>query len=85
MLMCMFFFVLYLPKLRRTYFFPSLVFFFSGRHLFDRVLGPNGLLASKARLLCTNAIPFVEQADELLFLRKGVIIERGEYHHSLFV
>lgn len=49
-----------------------------GRHLFDRVIGPNGLLASKARLLCTNSIPFVRQADELLLLRKGVIIERGQ-------
>lgn len=49
-----------------------------GRHLFDRVIGPNGLLASKARLLCTNSIPFVQQADELVLIRKGVIIERGE-------
>ncbi|KAK4704436.1 hypothetical protein P7C70_g1781, partial [Phenoliferia sp. Uapishka_3] len=50
-----------------------------GRHLFDQVLGPRGLLAGKARLLCTNAIPFCEQADELIFLRKGVILERGTY------
>jgi ATP-binding cassette subfamily C (CFTR/MRP) protein 1 len=48
-----------------------------GRHLFDEVIGPKGLLSGKARLLCTNAIPFCEQADELIFLRRGVILERG--------
>ncbi|ORY80748.1 P-loop containing nucleoside triphosphate hydrolase protein, partial [Leucosporidium creatinivorum] len=54
-----------------------------GRHLFDEVLGPKGLLAGKARLLCTNAIPYCEQADELIFLRKGVIIERGTYSSAV--
>lgn len=50
-----------------------------GRHLFDEVIGPKGLLAGKARLLSTNAIPFCEQADELIFLRNGVILERGRH------
>ncbi|KAM0749801.1 hypothetical protein T439DRAFT_39861 [Meredithblackwellia eburnea MCA 4105] len=54
-----------------------------GRHLFDQVLGPQGLLAGKGRLLCTNAIPFCEQADELIFLRKGVILERGTYSSAV--
>ncbi|KAI5478725.1 putative ABC metal ion transporter [Pseudohyphozyma bogoriensis] len=54
-----------------------------GRHLFDRVLGPNGLLAGKARLLSTNAISFCEQADELIFLRQGVILERGTYSSAI--
>ncbi|GJN87677.1 hypothetical protein Rhopal_000632-T1 [Rhodotorula paludigena] len=50
-----------------------------GRHLFDRVIGPEGLLKDKARLLCTNAIPYCSQADQLIFLRKGVILERSTY------
>ncbi|GAA5929198.1 hypothetical protein JCM1841_006231 [Sporobolomyces salmonicolor] len=54
-----------------------------GRHLFDRVIGPTGLLKDKARLLCTNAIPFCEQADELIFLRRGVILERGTYSSAI--
>lgn len=54
-----------------------------GRHLFDRVLGPEGLLKDKARILCTNAIPYVEQADEILFLRKGVILERSTYAKAI--
>lgn len=56
-----------------------------GRHLFDRVIGPNGLLATKARLLSTNSIPFVQQADELVLIRKGVIIERGTYASAMRV
>lgn len=51
----------------------------SGRHLFENVLGPRGLLANKARLLATNAIPYVQEASEIIMLRKGVIIERGTY------
>ena len=49
------------------------------RHLFDQVIGPDGILASKARLLCTNAIPFIQQSDEIIMLRHGSIIERGTY------
>jgi ABC-type multidrug transport system fused ATPase/permease subunit len=53
------------------------------RHLFDKVIGPNGLLRSKARILCTNAIPFCQQADELIMLRDGKIVERGTFQSVL--
>ncbi|POY70789.1 hypothetical protein BMF94_6201 [Rhodotorula taiwanensis] len=54
-----------------------------GRHLYDRVIGPEGLLRDRARLLCTNAIPYVEQADEVIMLRRGVILERGTYSEAI--
>lgn len=54
-----------------------------GRHLFDRVIGPTGLLRGKARVLCTNAIPFCQQADELILLRDGKIVERGTFQSVL--
>ncbi|BGP53294.1 hypothetical protein JCM8202v2_000853 [Rhodotorula sphaerocarpa] len=54
-----------------------------GRHLYDRVIGPEGLLRDRARLLCTNAIPYVEQADEVIMLRRGVILERGTYAEAI--
>lgn len=54
-----------------------------GRHLFDRVIGPTGLLRDRARLLCTNAIPYVEQADEVIMLRRGIILERGTYASAI--
>ncbi|EJU05282.1 hypothetical protein DACRYDRAFT_74445 [Dacryopinax primogenitus] len=54
-----------------------------GRHIFDHVIGPQGLLASKARLLITNAIPFVQQSDNILMIRNGVIVERGTFRQVM--
>lgn len=52
-------------------------------HLFEQVIGPNGLLSGKARILCTNAIPFCQSADELILLREGRIVERGSFETVL--
>jgi hypothetical protein len=35
--------------------------------------------ASKGRLLCTNAIPYIRQADDIVLLRNGAIIERSRF------
>ncbi|KAL8782539.1 MAG: hypothetical protein Q9213_005304 [Squamulea squamosa] len=50
-----------------------------GRHLIDQVLGPRGLLASKARILATNSIPVLLEADFITLLRDGRIAEKGTY------
>ncbi|OSS45373.1 hypothetical protein B5807_10249 [Epicoccum nigrum] len=50
-----------------------------GRHLINNVLGPNGLLAGKTRILATNSIPVLVEADMILLLREGKILERGSY------
>jgi ABC-type transport system involved in cytochrome bd biosynthesis fused ATPase/permease subunit len=50
-----------------------------GRHLIDQVLGPSGLLATKTRILATNSIPVLMEADFIALLRDGNIIERGSY------
>ncbi|KAG6844742.1 hypothetical protein H0H87_004074 [Tephrocybe sp. NHM501043] len=49
------------------------------RHVFDNVIGPNGLLSTKARILVTNSIAFVKQFDQLAFVRRGIILENGSY------
>ncbi|TFY72025.1 hypothetical protein EVG20_g1007 [Dentipellis fragilis] len=49
------------------------------RHIFDQVIGPYGLLASKARILVTNSISFVRQFDKIVYLRCGIIIESGSF------
>ncbi|KAL0574610.1 hypothetical protein V5O48_007360 [Marasmius crinis-equi] len=49
------------------------------RHIFDRVIGPKGILSTKARILVTNSVSFVSQFDNLLFVRRGIILERGNY------
>ncbi|KAH8673993.1 metal resistance protein YCF1 [Xylariales sp. PMI_506] len=48
-----------------------------GRHLIDNVLGPDGLLGSKCRILATNAISVLSSADYIVQLKDGEIVERG--------
>ncbi|OCK85487.1 multidrug resistance-associated protein 1 [Lepidopterella palustris CBS 459.81] len=50
-----------------------------GRHLIDNVLGPKGLLAGKTRILATNSIPVLIEADMIVLLRDGRILEKGTY------
>ncbi|KAF2755816.1 multidrug resistance-associated protein 1 [Pseudovirgaria hyperparasitica] len=50
-----------------------------GRHVIDNVLGPKGLLATKTRVLATNSIPVLLEADFIVLLRKGRIFEKGTY------
>ncbi|TFY83303.1 hypothetical protein EWM64_g713 [Hericium alpestre] len=49
------------------------------RHVFDQVIGPYGLLASKARILVTNSISFVRHFDNIVYLRRGIVLESGPY------
>ena len=50
-----------------------------GRHLIDHVLGAKGLLAGKTRILATNSIPVLMEANYVTLLREGRIIEKGTY------
>jgi ABC-type multidrug transport system fused ATPase/permease subunit len=54
-----------------------------GRHIFDAVIGPNGLLKNKARILCTNAVNVLPQADQIIMLRRGIILERNNYADAM--
>jgi ABC-type multidrug transport system fused ATPase/permease subunit len=54
-----------------------------GRHIFDNVLGPAGLLKSKARILCTNAVNMLPQASQIVMLHKGTVIERSTYAEAM--
>ena len=49
------------------------------RHIFDNVIGPAGLLATKARILVTNSISFLKGCDNIILLRHGIILESGNY------
>ncbi|EEB89670.1 hypothetical protein MPER_12209, partial [Moniliophthora perniciosa FA553] len=53
------------------------------RHIFDRVIGPNGILSTKARILVTNGISFLPQFDQLLFIRRGIVLEQGSFGRIL--
>ncbi|KAK4992057.1 ATP-binding cassette glutathione S-conjugate transporter ycf1 [Elasticomyces elasticus] len=54
-----------------------------GRHLINNVLGPKGLLSGKTRILATNSIPVLMEANFIALLRDGRIIERGTYEQLI--
>ncbi|KAK5019041.1 ATP-binding cassette glutathione S-conjugate transporter ycf1, partial [Cryomyces antarcticus] len=54
-----------------------------GRHLIDNVFGPKGLLSGKTRILATNSIPVLMEANFVVLLRDGKIIERGTYEQLM--
>ncbi|XP_071386567.1 ATP-binding cassette sub-family C member 2 [Centroberyx affinis] len=51
-----------------------------GNHLFDQVIGPNGLLRDKTRILVTHGVSFLPYVDEIVVLVDGVVSEVGSYH-----
>ncbi|KAK6027593.1 ABC transporter, ATP-binding protein, partial [Ostertagia ostertagi] len=50
-----------------------------GRHIFEKVLGPDGLLRNKTRILVTHRLSYIKFADEIIVLQDGRIIENGRY------
>ncbi|KAG8218181.1 multidrug resistance-associated protein 1 [Butyriboletus roseoflavus] len=49
------------------------------RHIFENVIGPQGLLATKARILVTNGIAYLRHFDQIAYMRRGIILECGSY------
>ncbi|OJJ48270.1 hypothetical protein ASPZODRAFT_130231 [Penicilliopsis zonata CBS 506.65] len=54
-----------------------------GRHLINKVLGSNGILNGKTRILATNAIPVLKEADFIALLREKTLIEKGTYEQLM--
>uniref|UniRef100_A0A8C4VJS7 Canalicular multispecific organic anion transporter 1 n=1 Tax=Gopherus evgoodei TaxID=1825980 RepID=A0A8C4VJS7_9SAUR len=50
-----------------------------GKHLFDQVLGPDGLLQGKTRILVTHSVSFLPRTDEIVVLVAGAVSEQGSY------
>ncbi|XP_035695041.1 multidrug resistance-associated protein 1-like isoform X5 [Branchiostoma floridae] len=50
-----------------------------GKHIFDNVIGPNGILKGKTRLLVTHGISFLPQCDQIMVLVDGKIWLLGTY------
>ncbi|XP_056606838.1 multidrug resistance-associated protein 1 [Triplophysa dalaica] len=54
-----------------------------GQHIFNKVIGPKGILRDKTRVLVTHGMSFLPQADLILVLVDGEITERGSYKELL--
>ncbi|NWV57761.1 MRP3 protein, partial [Daphoenositta chrysoptera] len=49
------------------------------KHIFDKVIGPDGVLKGKTRILVTHGISFLPQVDHIIVLVDGKISEMGSY------
>ncbi|XP_011049414.1 PREDICTED: multidrug resistance-associated protein 1 isoform X2 [Acromyrmex echinatior] len=54
-----------------------------GKHIFEKVLGPNGLLKNKTRILVTHSITYLPEVDNIIVLKDGEITESGTYKQLL--
>ncbi|XP_029813812.1 multidrug resistance-associated protein 1 isoform X2 [Manacus vitellinus] len=54
-----------------------------GKHIFEKVIGPKGILKNKTRLLVTHAINYLPQMDTILVMTDGEISEMGSYQELL--
>ncbi|NXS26250.1 MRP3 protein, partial [Pomatostomus ruficeps] len=53
------------------------------KHIFDKVIGPDGVLKGKTRILVTHGISFLPQVDHIIVLVDGRISEMGSYQDLL--
>ncbi|TSK14589.1 Canalicular multispecific organic anion transporter 2 [Bagarius yarrelli] len=53
------------------------------KHIFDNVIGPEGALSQKTRILVTHSISFLPQVDNIMVLVEGRVSEMGSYQDLL--
>ena len=54
-----------------------------GRHIINNVLGNNGLLGGKVRILATNAVTVLKESDYIYMLRDRTVLEKGTYQQLM--
>ncbi|XP_033169232.1 multidrug resistance-associated protein 1 isoform X18 [Drosophila mauritiana] len=50
-----------------------------GKHIFEEVIGPKGMLARKSRVLVTHGVTFLPQVDSIYVMKMGEISESGTF------
>lgn len=50
-----------------------------GKHLFDQVIGPQGLARNATRILVTHQVHFLTEADVIVIVENGQITHSGTY------
>ncbi|XP_072225794.1 multidrug resistance-associated protein 1 isoform X2 [Leuresthes tenuis] len=54
-----------------------------GKHIFDHVIGPQGLLKDKTRVLVTHGLSYLPQTHLILVMVEGEITEVGSYQQLM--
>ncbi|XP_040924346.1 ATP-binding cassette sub-family C member 3 isoform X5 [Betta splendens] len=53
------------------------------KHIFDSLIGPEGVLKGKTRILVTHGISFLPQVDNIMVMVEGRVSEMGSYQELL--
>ncbi|XP_042371936.1 ATP-binding cassette sub-family C member 3-like, partial [Plectropomus leopardus] len=53
------------------------------KHIFDNLIGPEGALKGKTRILVTHGISFLPQVDNIMVMVEGRVSEMGSYQELL--
>ncbi|XP_037318942.2 ATP-binding cassette sub-family C member 3 isoform X4 [Pungitius pungitius] len=53
------------------------------KHIFDNLIGPEGVLKGKTRILVTHGISFLPQVDNIMVIVDGRVSEMGSYQELL--
>ncbi|XP_042293386.1 multidrug resistance-associated protein 1 isoform X2 [Sceloporus undulatus] len=54
-----------------------------GRHIFEKVIGPKGILKKKTRVLVTHGVSYLPVMDTIIVMTEGKISEMGSYQELL--
>ncbi|EYC14726.1 hypothetical protein Y032_0039g122 [Ancylostoma ceylanicum] len=54
-----------------------------GAQLFSAVIGPEGMLRNKTRILVTNELAFLKHSDHILIMKNGMVEHQGTYQELM--
>ncbi|UMM39483.1 hypothetical protein L5515_016525 [Caenorhabditis briggsae] len=54
-----------------------------GKHIFDNIIGPNGMLSHTTRILVTNCTSFLQESGKIIVMKDGRIRHCGTYDELL--
>jgi len=54
-----------------------------GRHIFDQIIGPRGILRDRTRLLVTNKLSILPEVDHIVVMKDGRVSESGSFEKLL--
>lgn len=54
-----------------------------GKHIFEQVIGPGGLLSNRTRILVTHGITYLPKVDNINVMSQGEITESGNYQELM--
>ncbi|KAI3406829.2 BPT1 [Candida oxycetoniae] len=54
-----------------------------GKALIEQILSSDGIIGTRTKILATNSVPVLHNADDIYLLSKGVIVEHGNYENVM--